>query len=1366
MKIMKASGLAVRDGITLEADRRLRFTLPGVFLLLFLHYFGYAGFGYKYIRNFDRKEYSQHPQNWAITQDERGIIYIGNNGCLMEYDGVNWRSYTVPGWSVRCIAIGADGNIYIGGKEQIGYFNANKKGELVYVSLMKHLDKADRKCNIVGNALVLEEGIYFRAKYHLFLWDYKGFKTWRCNGDRFDSAGIMYQRFYVRDKGRGLMVANDGTLQTAPGGEALAKSRIYVTATHPGGKYLLAGRSGCFLYDGISIVPFPTQLDGYFKQNKLYHGIRLKNGDYAMATLKGGLVIMDTDGVMKKRFDMSSGLQNHKVWCVHEDHGKNLWLGLDYGLAKIEYDSPFEILDQRCDAPRNVLSVVRKGKQLYAGSNSGLFVMPKPDDKFRLIKKVSSACWDLILIDETLLAATDQGVLGINGDLSYRNVTHDKSFILTPSSFHPNRIWAGCEGSVRALERDAQSESWKESFEILTDKLSIRTLVEENEQRLWLGPYTRNVLKVELKGDNEKNTITPYDESCGLPGREIRVFKAAGHVIFASEKGIYRFDESTDSFIGDDMLGSRFKGGNGQIVFQLAEDSAGTIWFHSLGWNYRAVPQPGGTTPYRIDEVPFRRMAQLQANAITCDGNHIWLATNDEIYLFHADYKKDYLPDFNTSIRQLSVKNGPVVFGGNNVRDWSPPVLPHARRNLRFDFAALFFEGERGIQYRWKLEGYDQEWSPWTPETMVNYTNLAAGTYSLKVVSRNIYHHQSKETVFPFSVLPPWYLTWWMYTVYAVFLSLLFRGAVKLRSRKLVKEKEKLERTVTERTNEIEKKNLRLQEQTIQLQEQSEKLQEMAQVKSRFFANISHEFRTPLTLIIGPLEKKLKEAGTDKQKREYSIMLRNAQRLLGLINQLLDLSRLDNGRLNLQTAYHDIIPFLKGVTAAFEIAASQKDIQLRFNAPEQAVPLCFDSERMEEIFCNLMSNAFKFTPKGGQITLTIRLVENPGEERKRFVEVSIKDTGTGIPRHQLEHIFDRFYQAGTTGNLNKHNGAGIGLSLTRELVNLHGGAIDVHSTEGEGCEFIVHLPLDNEPSGAMEKIDASRDDSETCPHERALQAVTTLTNDQEQASVDTGGQTDNEEEKIIVLVVDDNADIRHYIRDALEPRFAVEEAADGAEGIQKAEKIIPDLIVSDIMMPVVDGYQLCRALKKNVKTSHIPIILLTAKASEDSVVEGLDTGADDYITKPFSTRILCSRVNNLIELRRQLQERYQRRMMLQPEEIMVSSVDQEFMKELQGVVEKKLSDPEFNVRHLREKLIMSRATLYRKVRALTGESPQEFIRSYRLKRGAQLLRDNYGNVGQVAFEVGFSSSAYFTQRFKEKFHQLPSEYQQAGDEPE
>ncbi len=557
-----------------------------------------------------------------------------------------------------------------------------------------------------------------------------------------------------------------------------------------------------------------------------------------------------------------------------------------------------------------------------------------------------------------------------------------------------------------------------------------------------------------------------------------------------------------------------------------------------------------------------------------------------------------------------------------------------------------------------------------------------------------------------------------------------------------------------------------------QLEEQAEKLKELDKTKSNFFANISHEFRTPLTLIQGPLEQILSENPGKKLENRARMMLQNSNRLLTLVEQLLELVKFDSGKLKFHALKLNIVPFVRQIVMCFESLATQNKVDLDFQANEDDIGLYFDGEKLERIIINLLSNAFNYTPAHGKITVSIRRIGKGLETTfpQGCVEIMVRDSGAGIPAHQLPHIFDRFYR-GESSHKYKRKGTGIGLALTKELVELHHGEINVNSScredDTRGTEFILRLPMGKEHLQPGEILKYPMKDAEpaygTGPGEEPRRDIVGIEEQVNTGNITAGQENKACEEKPIILVVDDNADMRVYIRSALERDYTITEAVNGKEGIRLACEIIPDLVISDVMMPEVDGLEVCAHLKKDMKTCHIPVILLTAKASERSMAEGLETGADDYITKPFNTELLLIRIENLISLRRQLQEKIQQDLLVQPSEIPVSSMDRLFLKELRQVVETFLGDPEFSVAQLAEELHMSVPTLYRKVRAVTGETPNRFVQLYRLNRAAQLLRDDFGNVTQVALAVGFSTSAYFTKCFKEKFQHLPSHFQQAKE---
>ncbi len=526
-------------------------------------------------------------------------------------------------------------------------------------------------------------------------------------------------------------------------------------------------------------------------------------------------------------------------------------------------------------------------------------------------------------------------------------------------------------------------------------------------------------------------------------------------------------------------------------------------------------------------------------------------------------------------------------------------------------------------------------------------------------------------------------------------------------------------------------------------QEHAKKLEEVDKLKSNFYANISHEFRTPLMLILGPVEKLASKLVDEESKKQTGLIKGNAKRLLNLINQLLDLSRLEAKKLKLNASGGNIVQYVKGLVKEFEQIAEQRDISLKLLFEKESIEAYFDKEKIERIITNVMSNAIKFTPQGGRIT--VKLTETSQNE----VEITVRDSGVGIPKSELAKIFDRFYQVDGT-HTREFEGTGIGLALTKELVELHRGQILIDSVEGHWTEVKLYFPL-----GRDHLTDDEISESSECELHK-------FDGSEDFAMYDSKTEETEDEnliDKTIVLIVEDNPDVREYIKDDLKDVYHVEEAANGEQGLRKAQKCIPDLIVSDVMMPKMDGYEMTRELRQDEKTSHIPIILLTAKSDRDSKLEGLGLGADDYLTKPFDTPELLARIKNLIETRRLLQAKFGTgtAVLHKPEKEKLSCLDQQFLDRVMMVITQHIAEEEFSIEEFGKDVGMSRSQMHRKLKALTGKSTSLYLRTVRLAKAKQMIENQKGTISEISYQVGFSSPAYFSRCFKEEFGHTPSE---------
>lgn len=528
---------------------------------------------------------------------------------------------------------------------------------------------------------------------------------------------------------------------------------------------------------------------------------------------------------------------------------------------------------------------------------------------------------------------------------------------------------------------------------------------------------------------------------------------------------------------------------------------------------------------------------------------------------------------------------------------------------------------------------------------------------------------------------------------------------------------------------------------------EAEKLRTLDQLKSTFFANISHEFRTPLTLILGPVQQALeginKRLDTEipeevtMKTRYLQLIERSTQRLLSLVNQLLDLSRIDGGQIQLHLQKGDLLPLLRALIYSFESLAERQHIDYEVSFPEQLPQAVFDRDKWEKILVNLLSNAFKFTPEGGRVTFQ-------AEAKEEGLQMRVSDSGPGINAVDLDLIFDRFYQVEGT----EARGTGIGLALVQELVTMLDGQIQVESEIGEGTTFILLLPFLPEHFPQL--------DTEAL--EEGFTEAISLALPRFSSPTTSGAIAEGINDEIpTVLIVEDNVDLRNYIAEQLGSTYHIITAENGQVGLEQAIEHTPDLIVSDVMMPKMDGFELCETLKSDERTSHIPVILLTAKAGQDHKLAGLETGADEYLTKPFDGRELQLRVQNLIRQRAQLRERYGRTLSLQPSKIAVTSADEQFIQKVQAAIEANLDNEQFSVEDLAAAVAFSRSQLHRKLKALTDQSPTVIIRNFRLQRAKRLLEQGAGTVSEIALEVGFGNLSYFSKTFKAAFGVLPSE---------
>ena len=1321
------------------------------FLILFLSIavlvnqslaFGYNEVGEPFMKYFSPKEYHASYQNWCILQDNNGLMYFGNNNGILEYDGNNWQLITTPNNSiVRSLCVDSTGRIYTAASSDFGYLAPDSTGQLRFVSLLKYLNVKYKRFGDVWDVAVAPDGVYYKTQDEIFKWNGKKIIV-------FDSvyAHRLYKinnTLFVRNNGVGLLEISGDSLHHIPDGKKFSSIGVYDMLPFGNKILVTTNQNGLFLYDGYHFSQFKTDADSFLIKNRLYNTCILKDGRIAFATQRGGVCIIDKNGRLLKIINSKNGLQSDIVYDVYQDKQGGLWLAMNEGIARIEITSPFTKMDKKNTGNDFITSIYRYKDRLFAANSFGILYFDKSLSVFKPVAGINSGGQNFVNMDDSLLASAVSGIYKIDDKIAHVEFKYDAPSLYR-SKLDSNIIYVTYRIGLDVLSY--KNGRLKLLRKIQGIKSEINNLVQDADGSLWIETDYEGVLHIKFRGSNvstEENSniaIDDYNNKNYLPGNRCSILSIDNKVLFATDKGLFRFNYKTNRFVPDSLLGESFANSSNKISL-TSKNQNGDIWIlaetetgNELG---KAVKQKNGN--YLWYPAPaFRR---LDLNNVFCiysdhdpadNKEYLWISTDEGLLRYDPGINKDYKKEFPVYIRDVIVNHDSLIFAGTG-NNYSNPenIFSFEDNNINFRCSAVSFDNSAANLYQYFLDGYDKEWSMWTSDPIKEYTNLSGGKYKFHVRSKNVYGVISKGDIFGFTVLSPWYFSGWAYLFY----SLAFLGIIYI-----------IRHFELKRLNKKHALELHLVE--------YEKLKEIDRLKSQFFANISHEFRTPLTLILGQIESVLSSKIDIKEKGKLHVANRNARRLLTLINQLLDLSKLESGSMELKTEQHNIVSFLKSLFYSFESVAESKKITLKFNSELENIPVVFDPDKMEKIFYNLVSNAFKFTPVNGRIKVSLDIVNS------KLVRIRVRDSGKGIDKKELTHIFDRFYQADGSST-REYEGTGIGLSLTKELIELHKGNISVISKEGQGTEFIITLPLGDINLEKEKLIELNPDefsfDKIAADFETSLHTDDPYTVSENRNPV-SGTRHPAFVEKEIVLIVEDNQDVRSYMREQTENDYIVIEASNGEEGIVKAKQHIPDIIITDVMMPKMDGYKFSLEIRKDEKTSHIPIIMLTAKAGLNDKIEGLETGVDAYLTKPFNAKELRVRIKNLIIRRKELRKKFSRATIIKPSEVSLVSADQEFLQKAIKVIESHFEDEQFSVEKLAEKVNMSVSQLNRKLKALIDQPAGQLIRSLRLQRAADLLKQNAGSIAEICYRVGFSDQAYFSRTFKKQFGYSPSEY--------
>lgn len=1298
--------------------------------------------GAPFIRNYAPNEYGSHNQNWAIVQDQRGVMYFGNSYGLMEYDGASWKVITIPNARIaRSLAIGEGGRIFIGGYGELGYMTPNATHQLQFVSLVPQLEARYRDFTDVWQTLSTPEGIFFVTNKYLFRWNGKRMRVWQPS-TAFNSGYWVNDQFYIHQEATGLMQLTGDVLQPALPGEKLAK--VPIKAMLPFNRQKKKGiliatqNNGLLLYDGTSITPFATEADELLRQASVFCAIGLSNGQYALGTMQRGIVIIDAAGKLRKHLEEDGGLQDDAVLSLYEDRQHALWAGMQVGISRIETGSPMRYFDEKAGIRGSIWDMLRFEGRLYFASIMGLFYLDEKTGTFRQVTEVASQCWTLLPFDKSLLAGAFEGVFEIRGG-QVRRISDDFTFWLHRSQQDPRRVFAGLRKGIKSLY--LEGNQWRDEGYIAGIDQEVRHIYETPGGKLWLIDYFSGLTRLDFSGGYTRQPkITRYNTRQGLPPADRVVgFPTDRGLRFATLKGVVAFDESSERFYRDSTLIPGLP--NPTIpLFAAARDQKGNLWLVSDDSKQSGVARRQSNGTFTWDQTPFLRIAQMPGFSVYPDPlleQVTWIGGTDRVVRYDGSVPSNHAVDFPTLLREVVANGDSVLYAGAATTPDYQLKLAYAYNSLRFRYAAPSFDDESKNEYQYLLEGYDKDWSHWNTETYKDYTNLPPGKYRFLVRAHNIYGHVGTTAVFNLHVLPPFYRTWWAYLLY-----LLFTAGAGFRLWQLVLQR-------------MRKKQLQEMKQL-----EFNKLKELDELKSRFFANITHEFRTPLTLLIGPAENtlnRLPDIGAEELRGVLLNVQRNGYRLLNLVNQLLDLSRLEAGKLRLTPVNGDFVAFLRYQVESCHSYAETRRIRMSFESDIPKLEMAFDPEKIQTIIANLLSNALKFTPEGGRIDLKIMAADLQLAEPSKIV-LQISDTGSGIPADELDRIFDRFYQVDNS-TTRQGEGAGIGLAMVQELIKLMNGTVTVTSTSGVGTSFRITLPY-TQPQQQLPALDAIQGRKE-----KSLLAtrLAYLPNDGQLADgADAASSATPPSSLPQLLIIEDNPDVVAYLKTCLEDLYQLEVAYNGKAGIEKALSNIPDLIISDVMMPEKDGYEVCDYLKNDERTSHIPIVLLTAKADSASKIAGLRRGADAYLPKPFDLEELLVRLKMLLERQKRMAAYFAKKTETGPENETPESkevydTEDVFISKVRQIIEENMADSDFAMPQLCQILSMSRSQLLRKMKALVDISPSDFIRMHRLQKAKTMLNSSDLTVSEVAYEVGYKDVSHFSRSFREMFGVPPSQ---------
>lgn len=1314
---------------------------------------------------------------YSILEDREGFIWIATEEGLNKFDGKNFSHFAINSgrYSLshnrsQTMLIAPDGNIWVGTSDGLNIYDYKSDSiikvrkntsplKLVYNDITFLACGVDKFITWIGT---YGDGVNY--------YDWKQKKFYPLLIPKINKIPApLYIMSLLEDDNKRLWIGtqNNGLYRfdledkklnyyTLPDNAHFVRS-IYQDSFR---RIWIGTSRGCYTYNettnNIDLIQYPSELKtnsiGAIKEDhagKIWIGTEQFLMNFSVRSFSQNQKFVYQ--LIKQR-ESASGLSCSSINSLFADMDNNVWVGTAWGGVNMLKGTPakFKLYKHEPDDPNSLPN--SPITSLLPDQNGNLYIGTMGTDKTGIcilnIKTGVTKALDINrifpgIIYQALLIDSQQnlwfgtytdGLIKLDkGSRKYVQYLTDAN---NPKSIPGNdirclyeskdkTIWIGTNKGLAAVKNNNLKP-----LKLFNSKTGIRCVKEDVNGMLWIGTYGSGV--VSYNRDKSSVNLKPTIFS----PRVVNDILINGDSIWLATKGegLLLYDRKLQK----GKIFTESNGLNSNYINSLARDMKGRIWFGSTKGISKLNPGTNEIENFSTQDGIQSREFSERAVAMLSTGE-LAFAGYSGLNIFNPLKVKtsDRCP--SVIFTKLLVSNE-VITPTENKHRISPIKenisladkieLKYDQSVFTIEFVGINYNANQKIRYAYLLEGSDKKWNYLGTQNNVTFRNLQPGEYTFKVKASSPDAVWSDENISSIKIViyPPFWRTFWAYLIYFIILGAIFYfvwmySTVKIRS-----------------TN-----NLKIE------RAKRDKEEELHQEKLQFFTNISHEFRTPLTLIIGPLEKMQQDEPVEEKKAHLKLMLRNAKRLLGMVNQLLDFRKAERGQLKLKVQYQDLIHILTDILNSFQELKVQKNIQLEFIHEDETLWAWFDADFLSKSLFNLFSNAFKFTPNGGKIRLAMKLSKDL--LNNRMAEISVTDNGKGISSEEIESIFERFFQG--KDQINVPFGSGIGLHLTKHLIELHHGAIEAESIPNIKTTFKLILPI--EKNAFLEDEFISDGEKNTNLHEIDINIELGESLNENHQEVEKSNTQKNKR----ILIVEDNEDIRQYISSILCLDYITEQAENGAEALEMIFEKEYDLIISDIMMPGLDGIELCKRLKSSIETDHIPIILLTAKSEIENKIQGLKMGADSYITKPFHPEHLSVRVAKLIELHELLKGRYSRKISLgdlQSPKTTSVSPDELFLQKAISILLDKMIETEFNGDSLANELGISRMGLHRKIKALTGQSTGEFIRNIRLKKACDLLSIPGKNISEVCYDVGFNSPSYFTTCFTEIYKITPSEY--------